>query len=172
MTSYISVAVLVSLLACSCSTESEPSDGDVGRVPERGSRQRAVDAGPDVGSGADRRDEVGSDARDGLVASDRHDVGAEASSSDVGPEASLETVDTSSEARPVDSSSEARPADASPEARPADSLPEARPAEVGPEVKVCPAACYQGCNVGCGSDGQCVACSTCTCEVVTGSCRC
>ena len=36
----------------------------------------------------------------------------------------------------------------------------------------CPTECFQGCYTGCGSNGQCKSCATCTCEVVTGLCHC
>lgn len=48
---------------------------------------------------------------------------------------------------------------------------EPRP-EAGPEAMVCPASCLTGCNVGCGANGRCVACGTCTCSGETGVCHC
>jgi hypothetical protein len=56
-----------------------------------------------------------------------------------------------------------------PEAAP-DVVPPAR--EVGPEAPKCPAECHEGCNVGCGPKGQCVACPTCACSVESGICHC
>jgi hypothetical protein len=44
--------------------------------------------------------------------------------------------------------------------------------ESGPETRPCPSYCFEGCNVGCGADGQCVACATCSCDATTGTCHC
>jgi hypothetical protein len=45
--------------------------------------------------------------------------------------------------------------------------------EAGKEAAAaCPAACFQGYYIGCGDNGQCKACPTYTCEVVTGICHC
>jgi hypothetical protein len=36
----------------------------------------------------------------------------------------------------------------------------------------CATVCEGGCTIGCGADGQCKSCNTCTCSGMTGQCHC
>jgi hypothetical protein len=101
---------------------------------------------PDLSPGDRSPIEVGAEAAADLVSNDvqpeQLDAGREVSRPEAGPE-----LQVSPDLRPV--------------------LPEA-----GPEAKKCAPECNTGCNVGCRADGQCQACTTCTCEAASGTCHC
>jgi len=164
------------LLACAlflaCAEEGVQTDTLSGSGPRRGTAD-AADATPSTDSESPAVDQRPSDAGAGSA-----DLGTDrvpladllTPPADSRPDAFASGTEVGLDAK-IDSSPEVG---GSIDVR-AD-LREAGP-EAGPEAKpdlpkVCPASCYQQCGIGCNAQGSCMACATCSCDVVTGICHC